>query len=197
MGWKNPFDFIDDIKDSAFEFIYSKGQSAVSTVPKPVREELGKIAEPVVVGTKVGTRTVAAAADFPIQTLTNSLAFLYNNPELYVPLMKNARGPGFKKNESSYLDQLKGIVTNTTAGQVIADSLPGGDKLDVGSGFFIGGRTQQDVAEGKVETQPQIYGHTFSVGRAFASPLADVGIIEPGDMDVIIGKLTGSFYLKN
>jgi hypothetical protein len=33
MGWKNPFDFIDDIKDSAFEFIYSRGESAVRTVP--------------------------------------------------------------------------------------------------------------------------------------------------------------------
>lgn len=197
MGWKNPFDFISDIKDSAFEFIYSKGESAVRTVPEPVREELGKIATPVVVGTKVGTRTVATAADFPIQTLTNSLAFLYNNPELYAPLMKNDRGPGFKKNTASYLDQLKGIVTNTTAGQVIADALPGGDKLDVGSGFFVGGRTQEDVAEGKVETQPSIYGHTFTVGRAFAAPLADIGLIEPGDRawNTISGAIDASYTL--
>lgn len=197
MGWKNPFDFIDDIKDTALQFIYSKGESAVRTVPKPVREELGEIAKPVVVGTKVGTRTVAAAADFPIQTLTNSLAFLYNNPELYAPLMKNERGPGFKKNQASYLDQLKGIVTNTTAGQVIADALPGGDKLDVGSGFFVEGRTQEDVYEGKVETQPTIYGHLFSVGRSFAAPLADMGLIEPGDTawNTISGAIDASYTL--
>ena len=197
MGWKNPFDFIDDIKDTALQFIYSKGESAVENIPDPVREELGKIATPVVIGTKVGTRTVAAAADFPIQALTNSLAFLYNNPELYAPIMKNDRGPGFNKNKSSYLDQLKGIVTNTTAGQVIADALPGGDKLDIGSGFFVGGRTQQDVAEGKVETQPQIYGHTFTVGRAFAAPLADMGLIEPGDTawNTISGAIDASYTL--
>jgi hypothetical protein len=197
MGWKNPFDFIDDIKDTALQFIYSKGESAVETIPDPVREELGKIATPVVVGTKVGTRTVAAAADFPIQTLTNSLAFLYNNPELYAPLMKNNRGPGFKKNQASYLDQLKGIVTNTTAGQVIADALPGGDKLDVGSGFFVEGRTQEDVYKGKVETQPTIYGHLYSVGRSFAAPLADMGLIEPGDTawNTISGAIDASYTL--
>ena len=197
MGWKNPFDIFDDIKDTALQFIYSRGESAVKTVPTPVREELGKIAKPVVVGTKVATRTVSAGMDFPIQALTNSLAFLYNNPELYAPLMKNDRGPGFKKNQSSYLDQLKGIVTNTTAGQVIADALPGGDKLDIGSGFFVGGRTQQDVAEGKVETQPEIYNHTFTVGRAFAAPLADMGLIEPGDTawNTISGAIDATYTL--
>jgi len=197
MGWSNPFDFIGDLKDTAFEFIYSKGKSATNAIPADVREELGVIAKPVVVGTKVGTRTVAAAADFPIQTLTNSLAFLYNNPELYAPIMKGNRGPGFKKNDASYLDQLKGIVTNTTAGQVIADALPGGDKLDIGSGFFVGGRTQEDVSKGKIETQPQIYGHTFTVGRAFAAPLADVGMIEPGSTawNTISGGIDAAYTL--
>ena len=42
MGWKNPFDFIDDIKDTALDFIYSRGESAVGAIPDPVREELGE-----------------------------------------------------------------------------------------------------------------------------------------------------------
>jgi len=198
MGWKNPFEFFDDIKDSAFEFIYSKGESAVEGIPEPVREELGVITKPVVVGTKVATRTVSAGLDFPIQALSNSLAFLYNNPELYAPLpVKNLRGPGFKKNESSYLDQLKGIVTNTTAGQAIADALPGGDKLNVGSGFFVEGQIPEDVAAGRAETFPTTYGFGFTVGRAFATPLADVGLIEPGDTawNTISGGIDATYTL--
>ena len=197
MGFKNPFDYIDDIKDAAFEFIYSKGESATKSIPEPVAQELGKMTEIPIKAAKVGTRVVSTATDFPIQTLTNSLAFLYNNPQLTQPLSRHPHGKGFKASDASIWDQVKGIVTNTTAGQVISDAMPGGDKLDIGSGFFVQGRTQADVAAGKVETQPSIYGHTFTVGRAFAAPLADTGLIEPGDKawNIISGAIDASYTL--
>lgn len=190
----NPFDWVDDA-------IGAVGEAIVHTVygldrfvrkgglERAVGEDVAEATKDIYTGgVKVPTRVLTTAYDFPMQVLNNTAAFIYNNnyASPITPIntgkgvvVGGGRGKGFKKATASIPEQFTGIVTNTTVGELIRDALPGGEKIDIGSGFFVGGDTQQDINERKKELYPTLYGHTFTVGRAFATDLADNGIITP------------------
>lgn len=193
----NPFDWIDaglDAAGEAWDFVAdsytnllkSAGQNLwASPGAKIATETVKEVTDPAYRGIKVGSRAVTTVFDFPLQVLNNTAAFSYNSPIIRsaipgIPMV--GRGKGFKKAEASTLEQAVGIIRNTTLADIIADSLPGGQKVDVGSGFFVGGATRAEVDDNKKELYPTIYGSSFTPGRAFAGALADNGVIEPGDV---------------
>lgn len=201
MAWYNPLDWteIDEAAGEAWgeltDFVGAAvtkargGQADIATTPAKAVEAVSAVAAPVaavtkpVVDTYKGTtRIVTTAADFPLEVLNNASAFAYNSPYLRyaTPVPQIRPGKGFKEAEASTIDQLVGIVTNTKAFQAAKDALPGGEDVDLGSGFFPGGETVRQVNERKKELYPTLYGSTFTVGRAGASILADNGVIEPG-----------------
>jgi hypothetical protein len=203
MGIPNPFGWIDDGLDAAGEawnltlesfnnLVRSQGK-VLSDTPggRIAKETIDPLVETATTATKVGTRTVSTAYDFPLQVLNNTMAFGYNNNPNLRRVLPFGDSDGFEQAKGSTLEQLVGIIRNTTAGEVIADALPGGDKLDVGSGFFVGGETQKQINERKRELYPTIYGSTYTVGRSFAGFLADNGVIEPGSTsyNVISGAI--------
>lgn len=191
MGW-NPFDWVDDGLDAAgdawdlmtdsFSNLVKSGGKVLSDTPggRIAKESVEPVAETLTTGAKIGTRTVSTAYDFPLQVLNNTMAFGYNNTHALRQILPGGEGEGFQSAKASNIEQLVGIIRNTTVGELIADLLPGGDKVDVGSGFFVGGETQKEVNEKKRELYPTIYGSTYTVGRSFAGFLADNGVIEPG-----------------
>lgn len=203
----NPFDWVDDglnaageawdgVKDVFDNVVRSGGKKVFddNVGGRVVKETVEPIIEQAKTGVKIGTRSVTTAFDFPIQALNNTMAFAYNAPAIansVVPFSAVKRPKGFKKAEASTLEQAVGIIRNTTLGEVLADALPGGDKLDTGSGFFVGGETQKEINNKKKELYPTLYGSTFTVGRAFAAELADNGVIEPGSVgyNVISGAI--------
>lgn len=200
-NWWNPFDWteIDEGVGKAWDEVtgligdaFTKargGQADLSATPARAVEAVTSAVAPVtatvkpVIDTYKGTtRIVTTAADFPLEVLNNASAFAYNSPYLRyaTPVPQIRPGKGFKEAEASTIDQLVGIVTNTKAFQAAKDALPGGEDVDLGSGFFPGGETVRQVNERKKELYPTLYGSTFTVGRAGASILADNGVIEPG-----------------
>jgi hypothetical protein len=199
----NPFNWIDDGLDAAGEawdltvesfnnLVRSQGK-VLSDTPggRIAQETVGPIVKTTTTAAKVGTRTVSAAYDFPLQVLNNTMAYGYNNNPNMRRILPWGESDGFEQAKASTLEQLVGIIRNTTAGEVIADALPGGDKLDVGSGFFVGGETQKEINDRKRELYPTIYGSTYTVGRHFAGMLADNGVVEPGSTgyNVISGAI--------
>lgn len=203
----NPFDWLDDIGDAAGEtwdsvtdtfqnLVFSKGKTIFDRTPG------GEIARKavdtaIVEPSKIPTRTLAIGADFPLEILNNTMAFGYNNAKQAQVVVSGQKETGFKKAKASTLEQLVGIIGNTTVAQVLKDSLPGGDKLDVGSGFLPGGETVREQRENKKELYPTIYGSTFTVGRMFGGQLADNGVIEPGttSYNVISGAIDAAWTI--
>lgn len=203
----NPFDWVDNglnaageawdgVKDAFNNLVRTSGETIFSDTPggRIVKETTDSTVGQATKATKVTTQAVTTALDFPLQALNNTMAFAYNSPSLsnsLVPFSAIKRPKGFKKAEASTLEQAVGIVRNTTLGEIIADALPGGDKVDTGTGFFVGGETAKEVNERKKELYPTLYGSTFTVGRAFAAELADNGVIEPGSVgyNVISGAI--------
>lgn len=193
----NPFDWVDNgldaagetwdaVKDTFKNLVVSGGrtifpQNEATAIIKPTVEAT---AGATYGAAKLATRATTTAFDFPLQVLNNTMAFGYNNPYIVNTVLPGAstvlKGKGFKKAKASTLEQAVGIIRNTTLSNALADALPGGQKFDLGSGFFPGGQTVQDVNAEKRNLYPTIYGSTFTVGRAFAAPLADNGVIEPG-----------------
>jgi hypothetical protein len=209
MSW-NPFDWVDEGLDAAgdafgytkdaFENLLKSGGKTIfgSPATRVVTETVGTVTEPLYASVKGTSRAVTTAWDFPLQVLNNSAAFSYNNPisRNAIPLMPKA-GKGFKKAEASTLEQLVGVIRNTTLGEAVSDLLPGGQKLDIGTGFFAGGETQAQVNAKKRELYPTLYGSTYTVGRSFSAQLADNGVIEPGSTayNVISGALDAGWTI--
>ena len=198
----NPFDWLDDIADAAGEtwdsvkdtfqnLVYSEGKTIFDR--SAGGEITRKAVEPVNVtrAAKIPTRTIAIGADFPLEILNNTMAFGYNNLKQSQIVLSGQKDTGFKKAKASTLEQLVGIIGNTTVSQALKDILPGGDKLDVGSGFLPSGETIREQREKKKELYPTIYGSTFTAGRMFGGQLADNGLIEPGSTsyNVISGAI--------
>lgn len=201
----NPFDWVDSgldavgegfdfVKDAYNNLIESGGKTIFDSTPagRKLTETTGQLVEPVYDAAKTAVRATVIATDFPLQALNNAMAFQYNNPVLNAlnPLVP-PKAKGAKQAQASTLEQLVGIVGNTTLAKTIVDAVPGGKRLDLGTGFFPGGETTADVNEKKRELYPTIYGSTYTFGRSFAAPLADSGVIEPGSVayNVISGGL--------
>jgi len=199
----NPFDWVDNgldaagdawdlMTDSFSNLVRSQGKVLNDTPGGQIAKKTIKpVTQTIETGAKVGTRTASAAFDFPLQVLNNTMAYGYNNNPNLRRVLPFGESDGFEEAKASTLEQLVGIIRNTTVGELIADALPGGDKVDVGSGFFVGGETQKEINDRKKELYPTIYGSTYTVGRQFAGLLADNGVIEPGSVgyNVISGGI--------
>jgi hypothetical protein len=207
----NPFDWVDDgldaageawdaVKDSFTNLVQSGGKTIFKSdvAGQVLTQQTGQLVSPAYKAVKGTTRALTTTLDFPLQVLNNTMAFSYNNPYLRatIPVLPQT-GKGFKKAEASTLEQFVGIVRNTTLGETLADALPGGEKVDLGSGFFPGGDTVKDVNDRKRELMPTLYGSTFTVGRSFAAQLADNGVIEPGSTaySVISGAIDAGWAM--
>lgn len=190
----NPFDWVDAgldavgegwdfVSDAYNNLLESGGKTIFSNEPagRALQATTSAVAKPAYEAAKLGTRAITTVADFPLQVLNNTMAFQYNNPVLNAlsPIVPPA-GKGTKQAQASTVEQLVGIVRNTTLGEVVADALPGGEKINTGSGFFVGGDTVRDVNEAKKKLYPTVYGSTYTVGRSFAGQLADNGWVQPG-----------------
>lgn len=207
VSW-NPFDWVDEgldqvgeawdtVTETFTDFVKGAGSKVTQVTPGGKvaiqtagagAEKVQEVTRPVYGQIKGFSRAATSALDFPLQVLNNYSAFAYNNPILantVMPLNPQAgfgRPKGFKEAKASTLEQLVGIVRNTTVSEMIADALPGGEKLNAGTGFFPGGELVKEVNDRKKELYPTLYGSTYTTGRAFAAALADSGVIEPGSV---------------
>jgi hypothetical protein len=169
--WENAEDLFGAIKDNTIDPVLETGPG------KWVREN---VTDPGWTEIKNLSRTGISIANFPIEAMKNWAAFSYNNPIMRAFIFKQFGQPNkFEKAEASTIDQMFGIVRNTTLGEQVADVVTG-RPVEQGQGLFPAGKNEIEVSRRRAETYPRIYGQSFTVGRSYMAPIVDTGVIEPG-----------------
>jgi hypothetical protein len=169
--WENAEDLFGAIKDNTIDPVLETGPG------KWVREN---VTDPGWTEIKNLSRTGISIANFPIEAMKNWAAFSYNNPIMRAFIFKQFGQPNkFEKAEASTVDQMFGIVRNTTLGEQVADVVTG-RPVEQGQGLFPAGKNEIEVSRRRAETYPRIYGQSFTVGRSYMAPIVDTGVIEPG-----------------
>ena len=169
--WENAEDFLGEVKDNTIDPVLETGPG------KWVRRN---VTDPAWSEIKNLSRTAISIANFPVDVMKNWAAFAYNNPIMRAFVFKQFGQPkDFQKAPASTVDQMFGLVRNTTLGEQVADVVTG-RPVEQGQGLFPAGKNEIELSRRRAETYPRIHGQSFTVGRSYMSPLVDAGIIQPG-----------------
>jgi len=126
-------------------------------------------------------RRTMTAAMTPLQVMENVTMFL---PTMIASI------PGgnsdFVKSDASIWDQVRGLISNTTIGQQIAQegvlgTLNPFDESSTGTGYFPAGTAEEQRNKLEERLRPELFGQTATVGRLIAGLGVYANLYEPGD----------------